>query len=116
MLTKQHGGVEKSEYRLQLANIGSILIPLSLFAFAWTIEYHVHWFASIVASFFHGIGQIVIFHLLQNYYIDAFERYVASAIAAGALFKSIVGGAIPLFTPLLLDKYGVGWGMSILGL
>ena len=114
MLTKKHGEVEKPEYRLPLANIGSVLIPLSLFAFAWTIEYHVHWFASIAATFSYGIGQVVIFNSVQNYYIDAFERYAASAIAAGALFRS-VGGVVPLLTPLLLDKYGMGWGMSIFG-
>jgi MFS family permease len=115
MLTKDHGGVEKPEYRLPFANIGSVLIPISLFAFAWTIEHHVHWFASIAATFFYGIGQVVIFNSVQNYYIDAFERYSASAIAAGALFRSVVGGIVPLLTPLLLDKYGVGWGMSIFG-
>jgi MFS family permease len=115
MLTKKHGGVQKPEYRLPLANIGAVLIPISLFVFAWMIEYHVHWFASIAATFFYGIGQVVIFNSVQNYYIDAFERYAASAIAAGALFRSLVGGVIPLFTPLLLDKYGVGWGMSIFG-
>lgn len=115
MLTKRHGGVQKPEYRLPLANIGAVLIPISLFVFAWTIEFHAHWFASIAATFFYGIGQVAIFNSVQNYYIDAFERYAASAIAAGALFRSLVGGVIPLFTPLLLDKYGVGWGMSVFG-
>ena len=114
-LTEKNGGAAKPEYRLPLANIGAVLIPVSLFWFAWTIELHAHWFASIAATFFYGIGQIAVFNSVQNYYIDAFERYAASAIAAGALFRSIIGGVIPLLTPLLLDKYGVGWGISIFG-
>ncbi|KAG0650684.1 MFS transporter prlG [Hyphodiscus hymeniophilus] len=115
MLTKKNGGTQKPEYRLPLANVGAVLIPISLFWFAWTIEFHAHWFASVAATFFYGIGQVAVFNSVQNYYIDAFERYAASAIAAGALFRSIIGGVIPLLTPMLLDKYGVGWGMSIFG-
>ena len=112
-LTKKHNGEAKPEYRLPLANVGSVLIPISLFWFAWTVEFHVHWFASVAATFFYGIGQVAIFNTVQNYYIDSFEKYAASAIAAGALFRSMVGGVIPLFTPMLLDKFGVGWAISV---
>lgn len=128
-LTKKHNGISKPEYRLPLANIGAILTPVTLLWFAvnslssklyiltniikWTIQYHVHWTASIAATFLYGVGQVTIFNSVQNYYIDAFEKYAASAIAAGALFRSLIGGVIPLFTPTLLDRLGVGWGMSI---
>lgn len=50
-----------------------------------------------------------------NYYIDSFERYSASAIAAGAVFRSVVGGIIPLFAPGLFDDLGYGWGVSVFG-
>lgn len=111
-LVKKHGE-GKPEYRLPLANIGAILIPISLLWFAWTVQFHAHWFATIAATFFYGIGQVAIFNAVQNYYIDAFEKYAASAVAAGALFRSVFGGVVPMFTPLLLDKVGYGWGMSV---
>jgi hypothetical protein len=79
----------------------------------WTVQYHTHWAASISATFLYGIGQVTIFNSVQNYYIDAFEKYAASAIAGGALFRSLIGGVIPLFTPALLENLGVGWGMSV---
>jgi MFS family permease len=112
-LTEKHGGEAQPEYRLPIANIGSVLIPTTMFAFAWLIEYHVHWFASVVATFFYGIGQVCVFNAVQNYYIDSFEKYAASAIAAGALFRSIIGGVVPLLTPTIIDNVGVGWGISI---
>jgi MFS family permease len=112
-LTRKHDGQSKPEFRLPLANIGGIFIPLSMFTFAWTVQYHVHWAWSIAATFFYGIGQVSVFNSVQNYYIDAFEKYAASAIAAGALFRSVVGGIVPLFTPLLTEKLGVGWGLSV---
>ncbi|KAF2847805.1 MFS general substrate transporter [Plenodomus tracheiphilus IPT5] len=100
------------EFRLPLANLGAVLIPISLFCFAWTVEIHAHWFASISATFFYGIGQVLILNTTQNYFIDCFEEYAASAIAAGTVFRSVVGGVVPVFAPALFERLGYGWGIS----
>lgn len=63
---------------------------------------------------FFGIGTICIFNSVQNFYIDAFTRYAASAIAAGALFRSLVGAVFPLFGDSLYTAVGYGWGCTIL--
>ncbi|EKG22014.1 Major facilitator superfamily [Macrophomina phaseolina MS6] len=115
MLKAHNDGMPKPEYRLPLANIGSIFLPFSLFWFAWTVHFHTHWFATIASTFFYGIGQVMIINSVQNYYIDAFEKYAASAIAAGAVFRSVVGGVVPLFAPALFKSVGYGWGISIFG-
>jgi len=57
----------------------------------------------------------MIMNTVQNYYIDAFEKYAASAVAGGALFRSIVGGLVPLAAPGLFDNLGYGWGVSVFG-
>ncbi|KAG8631565.1 hypothetical protein KVT40_000705 [Elsinoe batatas] len=114
-LTSKNGGKSKPEYRLPLANIGSVLIPVSLFWFAWAVELHLHWIVSIIATFFYGLGQVMILNTVQNYYIDSFEKFAASAIAAGAVFRSLVGGVVPLLTPRLIEAIGVGWGISVFG-
>lgn len=114
-LTASHNGKAKPEFRLPLANIGAVLIPVSLFWFAWTVETHAHWFASISATFFYGIGQVMILNCTQNYYIDSFEKYAASAIAAGTVFRSLVGGVVPLAAPEMFAKLGYGWGISVFG-
>ena len=112
-LTEKHDRKSKPEFRLPLANVGSVLIPISLFWFAWTVEFHVHWAVTIISTFFYGIGQVAIFNCVQNYYIDTFEKYAASAIAAGALFRSVVGGIVPIITPSIIDAVGLGWGFSV---
>ena len=61
------------------------------------------------------MGQVVVFNTVQNYYIDAFEKYAASAIAGGSVFRSLVGGVVPLFAPMLFDRLGFGWGISVFG-
>lgn len=75
-----------------------------------------HWFATVTAAFFYGVGQVVIVNCTQNYYIDAFEKYAASAIAAGAVFRSLFAGVVPLFAPSLFRNVGYGWGISVFAL
>ena len=111
-LAEKNKGRALPEYRLPLANIGSVLIPSALFGFAWTIEYRLQWAIPIVITFFYGIGQVLILNTTQNYYIDSFEKYSASAIAGGSVFRSVTGGIVPLFSPMLFDKLGYGWGIS----
>lgn len=114
-LTASHGDRARPEFRLPLANIGAVFVPAALFAFAWLVERQVHWFATIVPTFFYGIGQVMILNCTQNYYIDAFEAYAASAIAAGTVFRSLVGGLVPLVAPGLFERLGYGWGISVFG-
>ncbi|KAK5115821.1 hypothetical protein LTR85_009415 [Meristemomyces frigidus] len=114
-LAEKNDGKAKPEYRLPLANIGAVFIPMALFWFAWTVQAHAHWMASISATFFYGIGQVMILNCTQNYYIDSFEKYAASAIAAGAVFRSVLGGVVPLVAPALFDSLGYGWGISVFG-
>lgn len=114
-LAEKNGGKGRPEFRLPLANVGSTLIPIALFWFAWTVHFKVWWPVTIAATYFYGIGQIMILNTTSNYYIDSFERYSASAIAAGAVFRSVVGGVVPLFAPKMFDTLGYGWGISVFG-
>jgi len=114
-LSQRNNGEGLPEYRLPLANIGAVLLPTSLFWFAWTVETHRHWLVPVSSLFFFGIGQVSIFNTVQNYYIDSFEQYAASAIAAGSVFRSLVGGIVPLLASPIFNALGWGWGMSIFG-
>lgn len=114
-LTRRNKGISKPEFRLPIANIGSVFIPISLFWFAWTIESKQHWLVTITSLVFFGVGQVCILNSVQNYYIDSFSKFAASAIAAGAVFRSIVGGIVPLGAPSVFDRLGYGWGISVFG-
>ncbi|QIW94779.1 hypothetical protein AMS68_000297 [Peltaster fructicola] len=114
-LTKRNNEKSKPEFRLPLANIGAVFIPISLFWFAWAVEYNTPWYVSIISTFFFGVGMVMILNTSQNYYIDSFEKYAASAIAAGAAFRSLIGGVVPLLVPGLIKSIGYGWSISIFG-
>ena len=61
MLTRKHNNIPKPEYRLPLANVGSLLVPLSLVWFGWCIQKQVHWAAAVASMPFFTVGQQIIF-------------------------------------------------------
>lgn len=113
-LARKHNGVGKPEFKLPLANLGSILVPLSLLWFGWCIQHQRHWGAVVASMPFFTMGQQLIFSAVQTYYIDAFEKYSASAIAAGAVFRAILGSVVPVIAPGLFDSLGYGWAFTLL--
>ena len=89
------------EYRLPFANIGAVLLPIALFMFGWTVEEGLAWPIPILATVLFGASQVSIFNPVQTYYIDSFAQNAASALAAGAFLRSVVGGIVPLFVSTL---------------
>jgi hypothetical protein len=114
-LAARNKGVALPEYRLPLINIGSVLVPVSLFWFAWTLHFRLHWLIPISALYFYGIGQVMVINMVQIYFIDSFSKYAASAIAAGSVWRGVFGGLTPLFASKMFDKIGYGLGTSVFG-
>lgn len=52
---------------------------------------------------------------VQTYLVDAYIMYSASALAALAVLRSLLGAFLPLAGPPLYEALGLGWGNSTLG-
>lgn len=70
-IAKATEGLVPPEARLPGAIVGSILLPIGLFWFAWTDGNNVHWVVPIVGSVFFATGLVLVFLSLLNYLIDA---------------------------------------------
>lgn len=66
-------GMASPEARLPPAILGSVLIPVGLFWFAWTNGPEIHWIVSIIGSTFFASGIVLVFLSLMNYLIDSCE-------------------------------------------
>ncbi|KAI1409541.1 polyamine transporter 1 [Hypoxylon sp. FL1857] len=111
----RHHGNAPPEARLPPAMIGSILLPVGLFWFAWTNGSNIHWIVCIIASTFFASGLVLVFLSLMNYMIDSYVIYAASALAANSVLRSIFGAAFPLFTGAMYNNLGIHWASSIPG-
>jgi multidrug resistance protein len=114
MAAKEGQGM-KPEYRLQMLPLGAVMLPIGLFIYGWTAEYHKHWIAPIIGMVVIGFANLVIFMAVQLYLIDAFTVYAASSLAANTVVRSIAGAVLPLAGLQMYAKLGLGWGNSLLG-
>ncbi|KIH92917.1 hypothetical protein SPBR_02514 [Sporothrix brasiliensis 5110] len=106
-------GMAPPEARLPAGAIGSILLPIGLFWFAWTNAAPVHWVVPIVGSGFFAAGIVLVFLSLINYLIDSYVIFAASVLAASTVIRSLFGAAFPLFTTYMYKNLGVHWASSI---
>jgi MFS family permease len=106
-------GAAPPEARLPPAIIGSVLLPVGLFWFAWTCQPEVHWIVPIIAGGVFAAGLVLVFLSLLNYLIDSYVLFAASVLAANAVLRSLFGAAFPLFTTYMYRNLGIHWASSI---
>ncbi|KAK0271390.1 hypothetical protein LTR91_025323 [Friedmanniomyces endolithicus] len=111
---KYSDGKIKPEYRLPVLMYAGPFIPVGLFIYGWTAQYHVQWAVPILGTLFVGIGLIAAFMAINTYLVDTFGRYAASAMAANTILRSILGAVFPLFALQMYAKLGLGWGNSLI--
>lgn len=109
----RHIASPSPEDRLPPAKIGALAIPIGLFGFAWTNAPSVHWSASIILSSIFGFGLLPVFTLIIEYCVQSYAIYASSVIAAGAILRSLIGAAFPLFTNQMFANLGLHWAASI---
>ncbi|KAI1393216.1 polyamine transporter 1 [Hypoxylon trugodes] len=108
-----NGGKAPPEARLPPAIIGSVLLPVGLFWFAWTNSPSIHWIVCIIGSAVFASGIVLVFLSSMNYLMDSYVIYAASALAANSVLRSIFGAAFPLFTTAMYNNLGIHWASSI---
>jgi len=111
---KKHGKVIPEE-RLPPMILGSFILPMGLFWFAWTSSPHITWVPQVIAGIPIGMGILMIFLQGLNYLIDVYMWHANSAIAANTLVRSFAGGGFPLFATAMYHKLGVNWATTLLG-
>lgn len=111
---KKHGaGNVPPEARLPMMCVGSILLPIGLFWFAWTSQKSVHWIVPIIASVPFGAGFLLIFTSINLYLIDSYAMFAASALASNAVMRSLFGTVFPLFSTHLYNNLGLNWAGTL---
>lgn len=114
MMATPKQAIIKPEYRLPPLPFAVLCLPVGLLIYGWTAEWGLHWIIPIIGTVLIGIGQLLLYMVLQMYLIDSFTIYAASAVAAITAVRSIAGGLLPLFGLSIYDKFGVGWGNTLL--
>jgi MFS transporter, DHA1 family, multidrug resistance protein len=108
-------GLREQEHRLVPAILGSVLLTVGLFMFAWTANPKIHWVVPLV-----GVGIFVIGHFLtmQSIFIYipfSYPQYAASLFAGNSVWRSATAGSSIVFARPLFVNLGVHKGVTLLG-
>ncbi|ORY83714.1 bicyclomycin resistance protein [Protomyces lactucae-debilis] len=101
------------ESRLPPGMIGSVMMPIGLFIFAFTNRKEIHWIVPISATALFGWAEVAVFQCSQTYLVDSYGLYSSSVLAGSTLLRSLVGAAFPLFGTKLYTALGNQWASSI---
>jgi DHA1 family multidrug resistance protein-like MFS transporter len=102
------------EVRLEVALIGGICIPISLFIFGWTSRADIHWIFPIIGAAIYLPGIYLMFQGILIYLSMSYPKDAGSILAVNDLFRSTVASFFPLFGSSFFLKLGVGAGSSLL--
>ena len=90
-------------------------IPIGLFCFAWSSYTRISWAGPCFSGLAAGFGFCALYNPANNYIVDSYQHYAASALAAKTLVRSIWGACVPLFTIQMYNRLGNQWASSLMG-
>ena len=89
--------------------VGMWIVPIGLIIFGWTAEKQVHWIVPLIGATIYAIGTLMTYICIQNYLVDAFEQYSASALAATVVLRSIIACVLSTVGFQLYQRLGYAW-------
>ncbi|KAL4786423.1 major facilitator superfamily domain-containing protein [Aspergillus varians] len=109
-----HGREPTPEDRLIGALLGAPFIPIALFILGATSFKHIIWVGPASSGIAFGYGMVLCYYSVNNYIIDSYQKYAASALAAKVFLRSGGGAAFPLFTTQMYHRLGLQWASWLL--
>lgn len=111
----KYNGHPPPELRLIPMMFSCWFVAVGLFIFAWTSYPHVSWAGPAIGGGFPvGFGFILLYNSANNYIVDSYQHYAASALAAKTFMRSFWGAGFVLFTTQMYHRLGYEWAGSLL--
>jgi MFS family permease len=98
------------EHRIPLTIPGLFIAPIGLMIYGWTAQFRVHWIVVDIGIVIATFGAQVRGIPTSAYIMDAYPEHTSSALAAQQVLRSLGAFLFPLFTPIMYEKIGYGWG------
>jgi len=111
---RDRGELPPAELRLIPMMISCWFVPAGLFAFAWSSYPSVSWAGPCFSGLAVGFGFCCLYNPANNYIVDSYQHYAASALAAKTFVRSIWGACVPLFTIQMYHRLGYEWASTLM--
>ncbi|KAH6916322.1 multidrug transporter [Coprinopsis sp. MPI-PUGE-AT-0042] len=101
------------EARLYMCCVAGIVLPGSMFMFAWFCRSDIHWMALTISLTLYMWAVFTIYLAVFSYLADCYDSFASSALAGQSLVRNVIGGVFPLFTTRLFESLGYSWANTM---
>ncbi|KAI0132712.1 major facilitator superfamily domain-containing protein [Xylariales sp. AK1849] len=108
----KHNGAPLPEFRLPPMMGGAVMLPPALLWFGWSGK--VNAASQVIASYFIGLGLMLIFIPGIIYLVDVYQFHSNSAMSIHVIVRSLIACSFPLFANIMYNQLGVAWASSLL--
>jgi hypothetical protein len=112
-LYKKYFTIKRQEARLYMACVAAIVLPVSMFIYAWTASPNIPWIVPVIALTAFMSAVFIIFQVAFLYLADCYGPYTSSAQAGQSLSRNIMALIFPLFTQQMFAGMTYQWGLSL---
>ncbi|KAJ7233034.1 MFS polyamine transporter [Mycena rebaudengoi] len=103
------------EARLILACVAAVMLPMSMFIYAWCSFAQIPWISLIIALTIYTWATFIVYLAVFTYLADC-GRFASSALAGQSLCRNMMATVFPLFTKQMFDAIGYNWANTIFAL
>ena len=96
--------------------LGTLLYPAGLIWYGWVVDKGLHWIVPCIASFFFGLGMMLVFGVAATALTEFTPDRSSGGIALNGFIRNIFSCIATIVAQPLLDALGVGWMCTMVGL
>ncbi|KAF7289098.1 Drug transporter [Mycena chlorophos] len=94
----------------------AIMLPISIFIYAWCSYARIHWISLIIALTLYIWATYIVYLAVFSYLADCYGPFASSALAGQSLCRNLMGTAFPLFTRQMFARLGYNWANTMFAL
>lgn len=114
MASRFGNGEGRPEFRLPYLFLGMLLTPIGLLLFGWSAQTRTKWVLPLFGAAIFSCGMQIAYVSILVYTVDTFRTYAASALAANAVTRGVVGCVLTILGFKVFESLDYGWGSSML--
>ncbi|KAJ6616963.1 MFS polyamine transporter [Mycena sp. CBHHK59/15] len=115
-LYHKHFAHRGPEARLILACAAAVMLPVSMFIYAWCSFPSVPWIALVIAITVYVWATFIVYLAVFSYLADCYGPFASSALAGQSLCRNIMATVFPLFTQQMFAALGYNWANTMFAL
>ncbi|OJA10286.1 hypothetical protein AZE42_05006 [Rhizopogon vesiculosus] len=112
-LYRKYFATKGQEARLYVPCVAAIVLPVSMFIYAWTASPNIHWIVPVIGLTAFMTGVFVILQVAFLYLADCYGPYASSAQAGQSLARNVMALIFPLITQQMFATMTYKWALTL---